>query len=812
METLLKDLRYAIRVFTKNPAFTAVAVLALAIGIGANTAIFSVVNAILLRSLPYTDPERLVMVWMNNTRISVDEDWHSYPNYMDYKEQNQTFEDIAVFNDRRFNLTGGGGDPERVIAAWSTANLFPLLGVEAARGRTYAAEEEEPGRDLVVVLGHGLWQRRYGGDPDIIGQSIELNGTQRTVIGVMPQDFRFPSKETELWVPLSGSPQIKAQRQAFWLKAIGRLKPGVTMEQARADMTGIADRLQQDYNSMGGYGVNLVPLHNQIVGAVLRSMLLLLAGAVAFVLLIACVNVANLMLARAAAREREIAIRTALGAGRWRLVRQLLTESMLLSLVGGMVGLLLAIWGLDVLIALSPKDIPRLEQISIDRTVLLFTLGVSVLTGLIFGIVPALQASRPDLNESLKEGGRGSSGGPSGRRIRNGLVVVEIALSLVLLVGAGLMIKSFLRLQDVNLGFNPDNLLMARVQLSGNDYREAPRRAAFFQEALRRIESLPGVESTAAVSTIFLTKTPNSTIFTIEGRPPFAANEAVEVPLDAVTPNYFKVMGIRLVSGREFTEADAGEQTNQVAIINETMANRFWPNEDPLGKRFKYGSEDSEDTWKTIVGVVGDVRRTGFDSEVRPETFLPHGQAPFSEMTLVVRASSNPSGLAGPLRSEIWAIDKNRAIYDIKTMDQQLSEMVAQRRLNMLLFTILAAVALVLAAVGIYGVVSYSVSERTHEIGIRIALGAKGSDILKMVVGQSMMLALIGVGIGIVVALAVAFTLTRAMHGLLYEVSATDPVTFAVISVVLALVVLAACYVPARRATRVDPMVALRYE
>jgi predicted permease len=804
MHILWQDLRYSVRMLLKKPSFTAVAVLALAIGIGANSAIFSVVNAILLRPLPYRNFQRISMIWMDNPKLGVTEDWHSYPNYIDYKEQNQTFEDMAAFNDRIFNLTGAG-DPVRVVGVWASASLFSVLGVEPALGRSFTEGEEEPGKDLVVVLSNGLWQRRFGGDPGIVGQAINMNGANRTVIGVMPASFAFPEKRTEVWIPLALTPQRKQARTLISFKAVGRLKPGISIAQAQADLGPIAKRIDDEY-FQSEYGINLVKLSDQETHKV-RPALLILLGAVAFVLLIACANVANLLLARAAIREKEIAIRLALGAGRSRIVRQLLTESAVLGIVGGAVGLLLAVWGLDALLALSPADVPRLDQTGIDIRVLAFTLAVSLLTGLIFGLVPALQASNADLNDALKEGGRGTTGGMRGIRIRNLLVVSEIALSLVLLVGSGLLIRSFIRLQQFELGFNPEHLLTMRIQLPGSKYREPNQIAGFYKQLLERMEAKPGVQSAGAISSIFLTDTPQSTSFTIEGRPAFTGMESIEVPFDSVSTDYFRVMGIPLLAGREFDEHDA-IGTTPVAIINQTFARRFFPGEDPVGKRYVYGGPSPENKWITIVGVVADMRRTGFDRPVRPETFLPQFQNPANALTIVARTSGDPASLAGALRDEVWAIDKDQSVFDIKTMRQTLSEMLSQRRFNTLLFGIFAAVALILAAVGIYGVMSYAVAERTHEIGLRMALGAQTSDVLNLIVRQGMRLAIIGLAAG----LAASFALTRVMSTLLYGVSATDPLTFILIPVVLAGVALAACFVPARRAMRVDPMVALRYE
>jgi putative ABC transport system permease protein len=805
METLLQDLRYSIRMLLKKPSFTAIAILALAIGIGANTAIFSVVNAILLRPLPYKNFERISMIWMDNPKLGVSEDWHSYPNYVDFKEQNQVYEDMAAFNTRSFNLTGAG-DPVRILGVWNSASLFSVLGVEPALGQVFTEAEEEPGKDLVVVLSDGLWKSRFGRDPGIVGQQISMNGVNRTVLGIMPASFTFPEKNTDVWIPIPVTPQRKQARSAISYKAVGRLKPSVTIGQAREDMGAIAKRLDDQF-SQSGYGINLVLLRDQETKGV-KAALLVLLGAVGFVLLIACANVANLLLARAAIREKEIAIRLALGAGRRRVIRQLLTESMVLGFAGGAAGLLLAIWGLAALIALSPADVPHLDQTRMDIRVLAFTLAVSLLTGLLFGLVPALQASKPDLNDALKEGGRGAGGGVRAIRVRNLLVVSEIALSLVLLVGAGLLIRSFVRLQQFELGFNPEHLLTMRVQLPGSKYREGKQVAAFYQQLMERLEAVPGVQSAGAISSIFLDDTPNSTNFTIEGRPVPVGAESIEVPLDAVTTSYFKVMGIPLLEGREFDEHDV-PTSPPVAIINQTFARRFFPNEDPIGKRYVYGGPGPDNnSWITIVGVVGDMRRTGFDRPVRPETFLPQGQNPDYGLTIVARTNGDPAALAGALRNEVWAIDKDQSVYDIKTMGQVLSEMLSQRRFNMLLLGIFAVVALTLAAVGIYGVMSYAVAERTHEIGLRMALGAQTADVLGLIVRQGMLLAVTGLVVGLVA----SFGLTRLMTSLLYGVSATDPLTFIAIPVVLTGVALGACLIPARRAIKVDPMVALRYE
>ncbi|HEX8179602.1 MAG TPA: ABC transporter permease [Pyrinomonadaceae bacterium] len=806
MGNFWQDVRYGARMLWRSPGFTVVAVLALALGVGATTAIFSVMNAVLWRPLPFREPDRLVMIWMDNRRFGMHEDIHSYPNYEDYRNQNTTFAQLAAYTTQGFNLTGVG-EPERVIGAATTATFFEVMGTPPALGNPFTQEAEQPGRDTVVLISHGLWQRRFGGDPQVIGQNISLNGATRTVVGVMPPDFAFPGKEIDLWVPLAAPPDAKQARSAFWLSIIGRLKPGVTFEQARTELGGIWARLEQQYPDLGGYGVNPVPLHTQIVGNV-RPALFVLLGAVGFVLLIACANVANLLLARATARGREIAIRAALGAGRGRIVRQLLTESVLLALAGGVAGALLAMWGLGALKALAPADTPRLEQIGVDARVFAFALGLSCVTALVFGLAPALQASKPDLNETLKEGGRSDTTGGRGRRLRDLLVVSEIALTLVLLVGAGLLLKSFVRLQEFKLGYRPEGLLTASVSLPRAKYSERAKRVAFYEQLMERLRNSPGVEGVAAVGTILLSNTPNSTIITIEGRPNPRAAERTEVPFDATTPDFFKVMGTPLLRGRFFDARDRDGAT-PVAIVNETFARKFFPNEDPLGHRYLYGDPGGEDSqWLTIVGVVADMKRTDFNAEVRPETFFPHAQGGAGSMMLVVRTAGDPAALANLVRTQVRALDPDQPVYAVRTMDEQLSERRAQRRFNMLLLGLFAGLALALAAVGLYGVMAYTVTQRTHELAVRMALGARAADVFRLVVGRGMLLAAVGIAVGFAASLA----LTRLMTGLLFSVSATDPATYAAVSFLLASVALAGCLVPARRATKVDPMVALRYE
>jgi putative ABC transport system permease protein len=809
METLFQDIRYGTRTLLKNPGFSAIAILALALGIGANSAIFSVVNAVLLRPLPYADPDRLIMVW------------HSYPSlkleapvsprgYFDYTEQSDIFEEASLAAGWNVNLTETG-EPERIQGRAVSAGFFPTLKIEAARGRLFTPEDDQPEHDRVVVLTDGLWRRRFGSDPNIIGKTLTLNGNSFDVIGVLPADFQIDSfgQGVEMYAPLALTPQQRNSRGSEFLLMIGRLKPGVTLTEAQTQMTTIANRImeQNPGNYPADWGVKVQSLNEQVVGDI-RMHLLVLLGAVGFVLLIACANVANLLLARAASRQKEIAIRTALGASRGRLIRQLLTESILLSIAGGGLGFLLALWGVDMLVSVNRNNIPRAGEIGIDPRVVGFTVVISLLTGILFGLVPALQASKIGLNETLKEGGRGTAGGARQRRVRAYLVVSEIALALVLLVGAGLMIKSFARLLDVDPGFRTENVLTMQMSLPGTKYREAHQVRAFYQQSLEQIKAIPGVQSASATSNLPLSGSVSSGNFQIEGRPALAPGElSPHSDRRSVTQDYFQTMGIPLMKGRYFTDQDSPD-SQLVAIIDETMARVYWPDEDPIGKRLSWSSNNGNPIWAEIVGVVGAVKHIGLDGVVRGQLYMSHNQRSQGAMYLAIRTSGNPTSLAGAVKSAIQVVDKDQPVYNIKTMEEYLAGSVAKRRFTMLLFGIFGAVALILAAVGLYGVMSYSVTQRTHEIGIRMALGAKQSDVLRLVVGQGMLLAVAGVAIG----LGAAFLLTRLMSSLLYGVSATDPVTFVVISLTLTGVALAASFVPARRATKVDPMIALRYE
>ena len=805
METLLKDLRYAIRMLVRKPGFTAVAVLTLALGIGANTAIFSVVNGVLLRPLPFQDPDRIATFWQRNTLGGVQREDVSPANFLDWRDQSKSCTEMAAAMPTGFSFTGGE-EPEAFRAWQVTTGFFEILGVNALHGRTFLRDEYQAGNDAVIVIGHGLWQRRFGADPNLVGQKLLLNGRPHTVVGVMPPGFEFGS-EREMWSPWVEVAQDKQIRGSAYIKVIGRLKPGVTTEQAQAEMNGIAARLAQAYPQTNSeVGVAVVPLPEQLVGHV-RPALLMLLCAVGLMLLIACANVANLLLARASTRRREFAIRAALGAARSRLIVQLLTESLLLATLGGIGGVLLASWGVDAVIALSPHNLPRLDQVRIDAHVLIFALGVSLVTALIFGLAPALQFSRTNLQEFLKEGGRTGSTGFARNRLRNLLVVSEVALALMLLVGAGLLVRSFVRLLQVDSGFTVDKALALEVHVWGRA-RTPEQRAAFFEQSLDRIAALPGVEAAGAVSALPFHTNPIEikSELVIEGRPIPAPGQEPIAYATVATYDYFRTMGIPLRRGRLFTRFD-NKDAAPVALIGETMSKRFWPDEDPVGKKITVRFLGQQVT-REIVGVIGDVRHTGLDSDPRPELFLPHLQEPYGSMTYIVRTSVDPQTLLPAVKREVWSVSKTQPFSSIATMEQLISRSLGERRFSLLFLTTFAAIALALAGVGIYGLINFNTSQRTHEIGVRMALGAGRRDIFKLVVGQGLALTLIGVALG----LAAAFALTRYLSSLLFNVSAADPITFVAVSLLLVGVALLACYIPARRAMKVDPMIALRYE
>ena len=804
---LLHDMRYAARLQRKNPGFTIVAVIALALGIGANTAIFSVVNTVLLRPLPYKDSERLVMVWEDATRHGYPRDTPAAANFVDWRDQNQVFEGMAAIADMSFNLTGSG-DPERLEGRRVSATLFPLLGVEPQLGRVFTAAEDQPGAQRVVLLSYALWQRRFGGDQGIVGKALTLNGESHVVVGVMPARFQFPSSDDQAWVPMALTQQESGNRNRHYLQVLARLKPGVSLAQAQSEMNTIAARLQQQYpQSNAELGATVQPLHEHLVGDI-KPALLVLLGAVGLVLLIACANVANLLLARAAVRQKEIAVRVALGARRWRLIRQFLTESVLLSSLGGLVGLAVAYGGLVLLKAFIPEDISQARDISIDLKVLGFTFLVSVATGLIFGLAPAMQAARFNQAETLKEGGRDAATGGGGKRLRGLLVTAEVAISLVLLIGAGLLINSFLRLRNVDPGFRADNLLTMKIVLPEPKYEEMERRSAFYTDLINRIQSLGGVRSAAVTSNLPLYRQGNSISIGIEGRPAPPPGQELIVVTRIISPGYFATMSIPLLLGRQLTEQDT-ETTPNVVVISETMARRYWPGEDAVGKRIALGRIRSQEDWVQVVGVVKDVRQFELTADPKPQMYLSYRQAGFFDSRdLVVKTDVDPASMAATVRKAVWEIDKDQPVSNIQTMEEILADSIARQRFSMLLLAIFAAVALVLAGVGIYGVMSYSVAQRTREIGIRMALGAQTGAVLKLAVGYGMKLVLAGLVIGLIA----AFALTRVMSTLLFGVTATDPTTFTLISLLLIAVAVIASYIPARRATRVNPIIALRYE
>jgi putative ABC transport system permease protein len=811
IETLLQDIRYGMRVLAKHKGFTVVAVLTLALGIGANTAIFSVVNELLLRPLPYQDADRIVMLW-EVTPEGRHQNTTSRANFRTWREQSTAFESMAAFSDQRLSLTGGA-DPEEVSVQLATPELFQVIGVKALLGRTLMPEDTQA-NPPVVVLSYGIWQRRYGGDPQMIGQTITLNGAVCNVVGVLPEGFQWhirkrsgTGKPAEIWAVLAMPSEGPALLGRF-LSTVGRLKPGVSLEQAETEIKTIHARIEQDspkYNR--GYTAEIIPLREQFVSNV-RPALLVLLGAVGFVLLIACANVANLMLSRAAAREKEIALRTALGARRSRIVRQMLTESLLLALLGSLLGLALAWWGLKALVAISPHDLINLQNVSINLTVLIWTMVISLATGIIFGLAPALEATRLNLNDALKEGGKGDSGQSiRNRRLRSILVVAEVALALVLLTSAGLMVKSFARMQKIDAGFNAENVLTMVVSLPERKYREDQQVVTFFRQATERIRSLPGVSEVGAVNFLPLYGGLGSaTGFTIEGRPEPPPGQEPSTNVRVTDSGYFNAMGIPLLRGRNFTDFEMSE-ARKVIIISESLAQQHFPGEDPIGKRISVGMFDTP-TPTEIIGIVGDVRYDNLITKAEPTVYFPHPELAYSFMTLVIRSSGDPSQIANAVQGEVRAIDPDQPVADVRTMNQVMADTVSRARFNMLLLALFAGLATLLAAVGIFGVMNYSVTLRTREIGIRMALGARQSQVLMLILRQGLILTSTGLGIGLLGALA----LTRLLSSMLFEVEATDPLTFAAIVVILGIVSLIASYIPARRATRVPPLIALRYE
>ena len=806
MANLRNDIRYALRNLIKRPGFTIIAVVTLALGIGANSAIFSAINALLLRPLPFPELERVVALCDKVPSRGVVHNEVAMANYLDWKAQNQSFDQLALYRWWSANLTGIE-PPERIQGFLVTANFLDALGMKPIMGRNFYEEENQPGKDAVALITHSLWQRRFGGDPNIINKTITLNSITRTVIGVMPERFNFP-KGAEVYAPLAMTPELSRSRSSHSYYVVGRLRAGTTPESAQADIDTITARLEHQYPETNtGLGANVYPIVKDTV-RLYDTALWVMMGAVGFVLLIACANVANLMLARASGRQKEIALRSALGASRWRIIRQLLTESLIVALLGGALGVLVAFWGIDALRAGNPGDAakfaPGWYQLGINLPVLAFTLGLSILSGLVFGLAPAWQVSKPNLNDVLKEGGRQMSG--RSHRLRSSLVVFEVALSMILLVGAGLLVRSFLSLLRTSPGFNPDGVLTMSLVLPAAKYKEDPQRFNFYRDLVQRVQSLPGVQSAAAVNYLPLGGANSSDAYLVEGTPEPAPGQEEVGRYRVCTPDYFQTMAIPILQGRGFNGQDkAGAPP--VVIVNEALARKHWPGADAIGKRIRLYDSLDKAPWMEIVGVIRDVKHE-LDLEVTPEFYLPHAQDSWNSMVLVARTTVEPTSLASPIRQQVWAIDKDQPVFGVLSMQEVRSQSVALYSFSSVMLGVFAGIALLLASVGIYGVMAFAVTQRTHEIGIRMALGARASDVLKLVVKHGMTLAVIGVSLG----LGGAWALTRFMEKLLVGVAPTDLLTFSVVSACLLGAALFACYLPARRATKVDPLVALRYE
>src|ERR1043166_477443 len=822
MTTLLQDLRYGALNLLKTPAITFIVILALALGIGANTAIFSVLNAVVLTPLPFDQPGELL--FLNERSPVLDEMSISYPNFTDWRNQNHVFEKIGVSNRRSYNLTGYG-EAEQILTGQCSADLFAALRAKPLIGRVFTNDEDKPGAAPVVVLSYALWQRRFGGQANILNQSLTFNSKSYTVIGVMPPEYAFPTR-VEMWVPvgpLSDDPNWQQRGNHPGLYGVGRLKPGVTQAQAQADMNNIAANLNKQFpDSNANNGIRMRTMMEVLVGDTVKQTLWILFGAVSFVLLIACANIANLLLARATGRRKEMAIRAAMGASRWRIARQLLTESVLLALIGGGLGLGIARLAVKFILYISPSAIPRSREIGLDWRVLAFTLGVSVLTGILFGLVPALQAREVDVHETLKEAGRGTS---ARHWLRSSLVIVEVATTMVLLIGAGLMIRSFYRLQNVNPGFSYENLTSFTVALPGRKYTTPEQRSQFFNRLVANLRTLPGVQSVGAASGLPLGNNGWQTSFIIDGRPKPRPEDSPLMEACTVTPDYFRAMNIPLLRGRYYNDHDdrtfvAGKDLSKlnegerlgagtkVIIVDEEFAKRYWPGEEAVGKRIRFGTDPTAPALE-VVGVVGRVKMEALDDDSnRVQGYFSFAQVPFTGMTVVVKGNGDPNQLIAAARNQVRSLDPDQPIYNIRTMDEIRGDSVAPQRLNLTLLSIFAGIAFVLAIVGIYGVMSYAVTQRTHEIGIRMAIGAQPRDVFRMILGQGMFLTIIGMAAG----LLGAFALTRLMATMLFSIKPTDPITFGVVALILVVVALLACYIPGRRATKVDPVNSLRYE
>jgi putative ABC transport system permease protein len=808
LENLLKDVRYGFRMLRKSPSFTFFAVAVLALGIAANSAIFSIADAILVRPLPYRDANRLVMIWEDSSAYGFPKDTPAPGNFSDWKSRNQVFEDVAAISDGSFNLTGSG-NPENLIGKWATANLFSVLGVSPALGRDFRTEDDVPGAPAVALLSHGLWLRRFGGDPRIVGKEILLNNEKCTVIGVMKRGAQFPDRETDLWVPSRFTTAQLANRRNHFLQVVARLKPRVSLGTANANLATIASQLEKENpDSNAKVGAFAVPLREELAGDV-RPAIFMLLGAVCFVLLIACANVANLLLSRATGRRREMAMRIALGATRARVIQQMLTESILLSIFAGVAGLLFSIWGTKFLATLIPTGIAAMTGTGVDGRVLLFTLAISLATGIVFGIIPASRVSQFQLAHSLKQGGGRSGVGSGGHRLRDALVISEVALAIVLLTGAALMIRSLENLYHLDPGFRADHVLVMRTPLPRQKYEAFAARAAFYEQVLERVEGLPGVVAAGYTTWVPLTNAGGATGITIEGKPEPAPADVLVPNIRIISRDYTRALRMKLMEGRLFESRDAAG-TLPVALINQTMARNYWTGEDPAGKRFKVGGYSEKSPWLTVIGVVGDVHQAGLAVPARAEMYLPYQQEDlgFEPEYLAVRTAGDPMALGEIVRQQIWAVDKEQPVAGMMPLEDLVDENLASRKMQASLLSGFAGLALLLVTLGIYAVLSFAVTQRTQEIGVRVALGAQPGDVLRMIFSQGFRLFLMGAALG----LAAAFVLSRALVHLLFGVSAYDPASFAGVTILLAAVALLACYVPARRATRVDPLIALRYE
>jgi len=804
-----KDIRYGLRSLLKRPGSTGIALITLALGIGVNTAIFSAVDSMLLRPLPFNDPERLVSIWEQSPAIGINQNEVAPANFFDLRNQTQSFEGIGAHGPQDLNLTGNA-EPERLTGELVTANVFSVLGVQPALGRTFVPDEDQVGKEHVVVLSDGLWRRRFNGDPSIINQNITLNGESFTVVGVMPRGFFYPERETQLWIPWAMEPEQASGRGDHYLRLVARLRSEANLQRASADVAATGQRLANEYpRTNEGLGFKVNSLHQDYVGN-LRLPILILFAAVGLVLLIACANVANLLLAQATTRRREIAIRIALGARRWTIVRQLLVESLLLAGAGGVLGVLGAFWGVEALSKLLPESLSKLQNASVDARVLVFTAGVSALTAIVFGGLPALLAARTQPGETLSDVARDTGGGTSGRHVRRVLVVSEVALAVVLLAGAGLLIRSFQLLRRVETGFNTDNALTMKMVLPMPKYAKPEARRAFYDEVLQRVKQLPGIESAGVITFLPLSFNGMNFSFSVEGQTQPSDMKLPFALYRVVSPDYFRAMGIPLLRGR-FFEANDTAGSQPVVLISKRLAEQYWPGQDPTGKRLKIGPLDSPNAWLTVVGVVSDVRQTALYGDPRMDIYVPYAQERRGFVTprdLVLRTKGDPASVAAAVRQAVWAVDKDQPISNVQTMSEVFSAAVSRERFQMLLLALFAALALVLACVGLYGVISYSIAQRTHEIGVRMALGAQSTDVLRLVLRQGMVLTIAGLMVGI----AVGLVATRVLSDMLFGVTPRDPLTFVGVPLLLLLVAFLACYIPARRATRIDPLVALRCE